>query len=131
VNLLSPPTSRVPVTRLALGGVAAVIVLNLLLRSLSNLGGVASTLVTATTVAVGMALWFYWRHQRAATPSERFRLLGAYGGVLALLYLALLALMTLKDAPGPIGLLIFSLHYFCYPLLAWLVFARMAGWREK
>ena len=123
MNEPAAPTHS-PVTRLALGGVAAVIVLNLLVRSLSKLGGVASTLLIASTVAIGMALWFYWRNRRTAMPSERHRLLGVYAGALALLYAGLLALMALKDDPSPMGLLIFGLHYFCYPLLAWLVFAR-------
>jgi drug/metabolite transporter (DMT)-like permease len=116
--------THVPVTRLALGGVAAVIVLNLLLRSFVHLGGVLTTLLIASAVAGGMALWFFGQHRRAATPSERRHLLGVYGGVLALLYLGLLALMSVKDQPSPMGLMIFGLHYFCYPLLAWLVFAR-------
>jgi hypothetical protein len=124
VNPPSTPTSSAPVSRLALGGVAAVIALNLLLRSFVHLGGVLTTLLIATAVAGGMALWFFAQHRRAATPSERRRLLGIYAGVLALLYIALLALMTFKDQPSPMGLVIFGLHYFCYPLLAWLVFAR-------
>jgi drug/metabolite transporter (DMT)-like permease len=115
--------TRAPVTRLALGGVAAVILLNLLLRTFSKLGGVLTTLLIAATVAGCMALWFFGQHRRAATPSERRRLLGIYAGVLALLYIGLLALMTFKDQPSPMGLVIFGLHYFCYPVLAWLVFA--------
>jgi drug/metabolite transporter (DMT)-like permease len=121
------PTS-VPITRLALSGVAAVIALNLLLRTLSKLGGVLTTLVIAAAVAGGMALWFAGQHRRAPMPDERLRLLGVYGGVLALLYLGLLALMAFKDDPSPMGLVIFGLHYFCYPLFAWLAFAgRFAG----
>ncbi len=126
-----PAASRTPVSRLALGGVAAVILLNLLLRSLVHVGGVLTTLVIAATVAGGMALWFFGQHRRAATPSERRRLLGVYAGVLALLYLGLLALMTFKDQPSPMGLLIFGLHYFCYPLLAWLALAGRSGWRRS
>ena len=124
-------TTHVPVTRLALGGVAAVIVLNLLLRSFVHLGGVLTTLLIAAAVAGGMALWFFAQHRRAASPSERRRLLGIYAGVLALLYITLLALMTFKDQPSPMGLVIFGLHYFCYPLLAWLALrTRIAGRRE-
>ena len=70
-----------------------------------------------------MARWFTWQQQRPPTASERLRLLGVYGGVLALLYLGLLGLMVLKDEPGPMGLLLFGAHYFCYPLLAWLALA--------
>lgn len=112
-----------PLQRLALSGVAAVILLNLLLRSLVHLGGVLSTLLIATCVATGMAAWFRWRHGRRPLASERRHLLLIYGGVLGLLYLGLLGLMISKDEPGPMGLLLFALHYFSYPLLAWLLLA--------
>ena len=126
-----PTTARVPVTRLALSGIAAVIALNLLLRTLSKLGGVLTTLLIAGAVAIGMALWFFGQHRRTPMPGERLRLLGVYGGGLALLYLGLLALMALKDDPSPMGLALFGLHYFCYPLLAWLVFARGLNRKQK
>lgn len=113
---------RAPITHLAIGGVVAAIVLNLLVRTFSKLGGVLSTLLVAAVVAGGMALWFHLQHRRRPLPSESRRLVALYGGVLALLYLGLLGLMWFKDQPGPMGLLIFGLHYFCYPLFAWLVF---------
>ncbi|MFZ3152282.1 hypothetical protein [Pseudomonas sp.] len=125
-----PSVHSVAVTRLALGGVLAVIVLNLLLRTFVKLGGVLSTLVVAALVASGMALWFTWRHQRRPLQGERRRLLALYGGILALLYLGLLAMMALQDDPSPMGLLIFGLHYFCYPLMAWLVFAKVISKRS-
>lgn len=121
----SPNPSSVPVTRLALAGVVAVIVLNLLLRSFVHLGGLLTTVLVATLVAAGMTLWFSWRHRRAPLQGERRRLVALYGGILALLYLGLLGLMWLKDEPGPMGLLIFGLHYFCYPLLAWLLLTKL------
>lgn len=121
---MNPPSTSIPVTRLAIGGVIAVILLNLLLRTFVKLGGPLTTLLIATTVAGGMALWFVWRHQRRPLQGERRRLLALYGGILALLYLGLLAMMALQDEPSPMGLLIFGLHYFCYPLMAWLVLAR-------
>ena len=111
-----------PITHLAIGGVGAVIVLNLLLRTFAKFPGVLNTLVVAAAVAGGMALWFYLQHKRRPHLSERRRLLAVYGGILALLYLGLLGMMWLKDEPGPMGLLIFGMHYFCYPLLAWVVF---------
>ncbi len=116
--------NSVPVTRLALGGVVAVIVLNLLLRTFVKLGGLLTTVLIATLVAAGMTLWFSWRNRRAPLQGERRRLLALYGGVLALLYLALLAMMALQDNPSPMGLLIFGMHYFCYPLMAWLVLSQ-------
>lgn len=120
---MHPAMPNVAVSRLALSGVAAVVLLNLLLRTLVHLGGVLSTLLVASIVAFGMARWFAWQQQRPPTHAERLRLLGVYAGVLALLYLGLLGLMMLKDQPGPMGLLLFGLHYFCYPLLAAVAFA--------
>ncbi|MDP2748229.1 hypothetical protein [Pseudomonas sp.] len=126
----SPSASSVPLTRLALGGVVAVVMLNLLLRTFVKLGGPLTTLLIASAVAGGMALWFSWRHQRRPLQGERRRLLALYGGILALLYLGLLAMMALQDDPSPMGLLIFGLHYFCYPLMAWLFLAKGFGKRH-
>ncbi|MDO9617048.1 MAG: hypothetical protein Q7J43_05120 [Pseudomonas sp.] len=120
-----PSPSSVAVTRLALGGVVAVVVLNLLLRTFVKLGGLFTTVLIAALVAAGMTLWFSWRNRRAPLQGERRRLLALYGGILALLYLGLLAMMALQDDPSPMGLLIFALHYFCYPLMAWLFLAKL------
>src|SRR3990167_4950631 len=128
---LMPSPVAVPVARLALAGVAAVIVLNLLLRTFVRLGGLLTTLLIAATVAAAMALWFAARQRRAPLPSERRHLVWLYGGILALLYLGLLAMMALKDDPSPMGLLIFGLHYFCYPLMAWLFLAKGFGKRSE
>jgi peptidoglycan biosynthesis protein MviN/MurJ (putative lipid II flippase) len=124
-------TDNASITRLAIGGVVAVIVLNLLVRSFVKLGGVLSTLLVAAVVAAGMALWFYLQHKRRPLPSERRRLIAVYGGTLALLYLGLLGMMWLKDEPGAMGLLILGLHYFCYPLFAWLFLAKALGKRSE
>lgn len=126
-----PSPSSVAVTRLALGGVVAVIVLNLLLRTFVKLGGLLTTVLIAALVAAGMTLWFSWRNRRAPLQGERRRLLALYGGTLALLYLGLLAMMALQDDPSPMGLLIFGLHYFCYPLMAWLFLAKGFGKRSE
>lgn len=126
-----PSPSSVAVTRLALGSVVAVIVLNLLLRSFVKLGGLLTTVLIAALVAAGMTLWFSWRNRRAPLQGERRRLLALYGGILALLYLGLLAMMAWKDDPSPMGLLIFGLHYFCYPLMAWLFLAKGFGTRSE
>lgn len=126
-----PSHSSVAVTRLALGGMLAVIVLNLLLRSFVKLGGLLTTVLIAALVAAGMTLWFSWRNRRAPLQGERRRLLALYGGILALLYLGLLAMMAWKDDPSPMGLLIFGLHYFCYPLMAWLFLAKGFGTRSE
>ena len=120
-----PNPNSVAVTRLALGGVLAVIVLNLLLRTFVKLGGLLTTVLIAALVASGMTLWFTWRNRRAPLQGERRRLVALYGGILALLYLGLLAMMAWKDDPSPMGLLIFGLHYFCYPLLAWLFLRKL------
>ena len=126
-----PSPSSVAVTRLALGSVVAVIVLNLLLRSFVKLGGLLTTVLIAALVAAGMTLWFSWRNRRAPLQGERRRLVALYGGILALLYLGLLAMMAWKDDPSPMGLLIFGLHYFCYPLMAWLFLAKGFGTRSE
>jgi len=126
-----PSPSSVAVTRLALGGVVSVIVLNLLLRTFVKLGGLLTTVLIAALVAAGMTLWFSWRNRRAPLQGERRRLAALYGGILALLYLGLLAMMAWKDDPSPMGLLIFGLHYFCYPLMAWLFLAKGFGKRSE
>lgn len=126
-----PSPSSVAVTRLALGGVVAVILLNLLLRTFVKLGGLLTTVLIAALVAAGMTLWFSWRNRRAPLQGERRRLVALYGGILALLYLGLLAMMAWKDDPSPMGLLIFGLHYFCYPLMAWLFLAKGFGKRSE
>mgnify|MGYP003384617843 FL=1 len=126
-----PSPSSVAVTRLALGGVLAVIVLNLLLRTFVKLGGLLTTVLIAALVAAGMTLWFSWRNRRAPLQGERRRLVALYGGILALLYLGLLAMMAWKDDPSPMGLLIFGLHYFCYPLMAWLFLDKGFGKRSE
>jgi drug/metabolite transporter (DMT)-like permease len=120
---LTPRPAAVPVARLALSGVAAVILLNLLLRTFVRLGGLLTTLLIAASVAAAMALWFAARQRRAPLPSERRHLVWLYGGVLALLYLGLLGLMAIKDAPSPMGMLLLALHYLCYPLFAQLLFS--------
>lgn len=123
------PASRIPLTHLALAGVLAVVLLNLLLRSFVRLGGLPTTLLVAAAVPTAMALCFAWRNRRAPSPGERRRLLWLYGGTLGLLYLGLLALMALKDAPSPMGLAIVVLHYLSYPLFAWLLFStRLFSW---
>ena len=126
-----PSPSSVAVTRLALGGVVAVVVLNLLLRTFVKLGGLLTTVLIAALVAAAMTLWFSWRNRRAPLQGERRRLVALYGGILALLYLGLLAMMAWKDDPSPMGLLIFGLHYFCYPLMAWLFLAKGFGKRSE
>jgi drug/metabolite transporter (DMT)-like permease len=120
---LTPRPAEVAIARLALSGVAAVIALNLLLRTFVKLGGLLTTLLIAGSVAAAMTLWFAARQRRAPLPSERRRLVWLYGGVLALLYLGLLAMMVIKDDPSPMGLLIFVVHYLCYPLFAQLLFS--------
>ena len=118
---MTQPTLRnVVISHLAIGGVVGAIVLNLLLRTFVKLGGVVATVAAAALVAAGMALWFRWREQRPMQSGERWRLLGLYSGILGVLYLGLLGMMMLKEDPSPMGTLLFALHYFCYPLLAWL-----------
>ncbi|MFI8744883.1 hypothetical protein ACIGKL_06980 [Pseudomonas sp. NPDC077186] len=111
----------------ALGGVLAAVLLNLLLRTFVRLGGVFTTLLIAAVIAAGLALVFHWRQGRAPSSAERWRFTLLYGGVLGLLYLGLLGMMVLQDTPSPMGLFLFSLHYLCYPVLAWLAFSPRHG----
>lgn len=111
----------------ALAGVIAAIALNLLLRTFVRLGGVFTTLLIAAAIAAGLALVFHWQSGRAPSNAERWHFTLLYGGVLGLLYLGLLGMMYMQDTPSPMGLLLFSLHYLCYPVLAWLAFAPRHG----
>ncbi|VXB27992.1 hypothetical protein [Pseudomonas sp. 8O] len=108
-------------------GIVTAIVLNLLLRTFVRLGGVFTTLLIAAAIAAGLALVFHWRQGRAPSSAERWRFILLYGGVLGLLYLGLLGMMVLQDTPSPMGLFLFSLHYLCYPVLAWLAFSPRHG----
>ena len=114
----------------AAAGIVAAIVLNLLLRTFVRLGGVFTTLLIAAVIAAGLALVFHWRTGRAPSNAERWRFTLLYGGVLALLYLGLLGMMVMQDTPSPMGLFLFSLHYLCYPVLAWLAFSPRHGRRD-
>ncbi|MOA16178.1 hypothetical protein D3C78_1363760 [compost metagenome] len=109
--------------RYAIGGVALATVLNLLLRSFVKLGGLFATLLIAAATAALLALAFRLIQHRAPEPGERWRILLGYGGILGILYLGLLAMMTLQDTPSPMGVVLFLLHYLCYPLLAALIFS--------
>lgn len=116
-------TTSVPMTRYALAGAVAVVLLNLLLRTWVKVGGVFATLLIATLVAAAMALCFAWRNRRAPLKGERRRLVFLYGGLLGLLYLGLLGMMALQDQPSPMGTALFALHYLCYPVLAQVFFS--------
>ncbi len=111
----------------AAAGVIAAVLLNLLLRTFVRLGGVFTTLLIAVAISAGLALVFHWRQGRAPSNAERWRFTALYGGVLGLLYLGLLGMMFLQDTPSPMGLFLFSLHYLCYPALAWLAFSPRYG----
>jgi len=114
--------ASVPMIRYALAGVVAVVLLNTLLRTWMKLGGIVATVLVAACVAAAMALCFAWRTGRAPLKGERRRLVFLYGGMLGLLYLGLLAMMALQDQPSPKGMLLFAVHYLCYPLLAYIGF---------
>lgn len=116
-----------PVRYYAVAGVIAAVLLNLLLRTFVRLGGVFTTLLIAAAIAAGLALVFHWRAGRAPSNAERWRFTLLYGGALGLLYLGLLGMMYLQDTPSPMGLFLFSLHYLCYPVLAWLAFSPRYG----
>ncbi|EZH77667.1 MAG: hypothetical protein L0G82_06665 [Pseudomonas sp.] len=120
-------SQSLPVRYYAVAGVIAAVLLNLLLRTFVRLGGVFTTLLIAAAIAAGLALVFHWRQGRAPSNAERWRFTALYGSVLGLLYLGLLGMMYLQDTPSPMGLFLFSLHYLCYPVLAWLAFSPRHG----
>ncbi|WP_374415869.1 hypothetical protein [Ectopseudomonas oleovorans] len=120
-------SQRLPVRYYAVAGVIAAVLLNLLLRTFVRLGGVFTTLLIAAAIAAGLALVFHWRSGRAPSNAERWRFTLLYGGALGLLYLSLLGMMVMQDTPSPMGLFLFSLHYLCYPVLAWLAFSPRYG----
>lgn len=107
----------------ALGATLACVLLNPLLRLFVHLPGPLATLLVAAVVAAGLALSFRWRQARRPEPAERRVLVGLYALTLGLLYAALLLLMAFKDTPSPAALLLFAVHYFAYPLLAWFALA--------
>lgn len=104
-----------------IGGVALAMLLNLALRSLVHLGGLLATLVIAGVTALLIALAFRLLNKRPPTRGEAWRILLGYGALLGVLYLGLLGMMTLQNAPGPMAIALFVLHYLCYPVLAGLV----------
>ncbi|BAN46903.1 hypothetical protein PCA10_11710 [Metapseudomonas resinovorans NBRC 106553] len=107
--------------RYAVGGVALAIILNLLLRSFVKVGGIFATLLIAAATAALLALAFRLIQRRVPEAGERWRIVILYGGLLGLLYLGLLAMMTLQDTPSPMGVLLFLVHYLCYPVMAALL----------
>ncbi|MFC0710419.1 hypothetical protein [Azorhizophilus paspali] len=109
----------------ALGGMLASILLNLLLRTFVKVGGLLATLLIAGLIAAGMALVFVWRNHRAPWPEERRRIVLYYGLGLGVLYIGLLSMMEQQYEHSPVGLMLFGLHYACYPALAWMALGRL------
>ncbi len=112
--------ARHPLVHFATGATLAAFALNLLLRGLLRLPGIPATLVAASAVAIGTSMLFARHYQRIAEPEERIKLVLLYAAIMGLLYAGLFGLMLLKDEPGPMGQLLFLLHYLCYPLALWL-----------
>lgn len=119
---MSTPSPRLG--HYALGGILASILLNLLLRTFVKVGGLFASLLVAGLVAAGLALVFAWRNRRAPLPAERRGIVLRYGLGLGVLYLGLLAMMEHEYPHGPVGLMLFGLHYACYPALAWVALKR-------
>jgi hypothetical protein len=113
----------VSVIKFAFGALAAVLALNLLLRVFLKLEGVPVTLGISISVAGLAAWWFAKSVGRAPTQQERSRFLWLYGGSLALLFLAVVLLASLKRSPNAAGLFIFFLHYLPYPAFAQMFFS--------
>jgi peptidoglycan biosynthesis protein MviN/MurJ (putative lipid II flippase) len=103
-----------------LGAIAAVAVLNFVFRLIVGLGGIPVTIGVSIGVAGLTAWWMARSLGRDPTPQERSQFLWWYGGILALLFLALvlLASASLKKTPSIGGLIILLLHYLPYPVFA-------------
>ncbi|MBB3104913.1 hypothetical protein [Azomonas macrocytogenes] len=107
----------------ALGAILACVVVNFLLRTFVKIGGPIASLLFATLIAIGMAFAFHWQAHRGPTPSERRGLVARYALGLGALYTALLVMMENQSTHGLVGLLVFFLHYACYPAMAWIALA--------
>lgn len=122
------PHAASQLTPVALSGLAACVLLNLLLRTFLRLPGPLMTLLVALLCALVLRLAFRLTHPNPPTAAERRRLLLIYTAGLSLLYSGLLLMLEAQDPLTPIMLLIYLLHWLCYPLLAWWVL-RPAGHR--
>lgn len=104
-------------------GVTAVIILNVLLRSAIKVGGLFATLIIAALVAAAMAWCFARIEKRSPNRRQRWQLITAYGGILAILYFLLIGMASFKRDPSLIVLAIVLVHYVCYPFFVWLFFS--------
>jgi uncharacterized RDD family membrane protein YckC len=91
------------------------------------IGGVALAMLLNVATALLMSLAFRLLHKRPPTRGEAWRIVIGYGALLAVLYLGLLGMMTLQNAPGPMAIALFVLHYLCYPVLAGVILLRRTG----
>ena len=57
---------------LALAGILAAFLLNVVARALLRVGGVPATLLVAALIAAARAFWFARRHNRLAETGERW-----------------------------------------------------------
>ena len=113
----------VSVMKFVLGALAAVILLNIIFRVALKFEGVPVTIAIAAGVAGLVAAWFAKSTSRSPTHQERSRFLWLYGGILALLFLSLVLLASLKNTPNAAGIFILLLHYLPYPAFAQMFFS--------
>jgi hypothetical protein len=111
---------RFPLYRYVLGATAAAFLFNVL-RVPLKIGGMPATLLAALLSAWALCTAFAWLEGRRPQAVERWLLAAFYSLQLGLLYLLILGLMWLKDEPGDMGLLLFFVHYLCYPAALLLV----------
>lgn len=113
----------VSVTKFVVGTLAVVLVLNLVLWGLLGLGGVPVTLGVSIGVAGLAAWWFAKSVGRVPTRQERSRFLWLYSGILALPFIAIVLMASLRGSLSITGLLILFLHYIPYPAFAQMFFS--------
>ena len=111
------------VLKFALGAVAAVIALNILMRLVFKLHGVSLNVAVAAGVAGLAAYWFWQDVGRSPTPQERPRFLWIYGGILGFLFFFMTLLSSLKRTPTVPGLFIVLTYYLPYPAFAAMLFS--------
>jgi O-antigen/teichoic acid export membrane protein len=124
---------QVSVTKFVVAALAAALVLNVVLRVVLGLGGVAVTMGVSIAVAAMTAGWFAKSVRRAPTRQERSRFLWVYAGLLAVPFVAVGVMASSTSGPNVPGLFILFLQYIPYPAFAQVCLSEkyFAMWLRK
>lgn len=122
----------VSMLKYALPALVAVVGLNIFVRSTFKFDPVAITLFIAISVAGLVATWFGKSVGRVPTATERTRFLWVYGGLLALVFVAMAMADPARHGATGWGYGLLLLHYLPYPAFAQLFLSeRYLGKRIK